>query len=189
MSTTLIQRNLWKKLQGKKYRHSFISSQIGANVAAQIASTRVARGWTQKELAKRAKMSQVRISVLEDPNYENFSIKTLKRIAEAFDTAIILKFAPFSEMLGWLTTLRAENLAVPKFEEDSLKIEDVKPLPSSIDVSGRGLRDQSYSSAAVSASPSHQNELPLSRLADDSRPWLLGAQDIQQSAGRVQCGL
>lgn len=118
MSTTLIQRNLWRKLQGKKYRHSFVSSQIGANVAAQIASTRVARGWTQKELAKRAKMSQVRISVLEDPNYENFSVKTLKRLAEAFDTALILKFAPFSEMLGWLTTLSPEHLAVKKFEED-----------------------------------------------------------------------
>lgn len=128
MSTTLIQKNLWKKLQSKKYRHSFVSSQIGANVSAQIASTRVARGWTQKELAKRAKMSQVRISVLEDPSYENFSIKTLRRIAEAFDTALILKFAPYSEMLEWLTMLRPEHLAITKFEDDSLKIESDKPM-------------------------------------------------------------
>ena len=118
MSTTLIQKNLWKKLQSKKYRHSFVRSQIGASVAAQIASTRVARGWTQKELAKHAKMSQVRISVIEDPGYENFSIKTLRRIAEAFDTALVIRFAPFSEMLGWLTTLSPEHLAVKKFEED-----------------------------------------------------------------------
>lgn len=120
MSTSTIQRNLWKKLQSKKYRHSFVSSQIGASVAAQIASTRVARGWTQKELAKRAKMSQVRISVLEDPSYENFSIKTLKRLAEALDTALILRFAPFSEMLQWLTTLQPGTLAVKSFNEDSI---------------------------------------------------------------------
>jgi transcriptional regulator with XRE-family HTH domain len=80
----------------------------------------VARGWTQNELAKRAKMSQVRISVLEDPTYENFSIKTLKRLAEAFDTALILRFAPFSEMLQWLTTLQPSTLAVKQFSEDSI---------------------------------------------------------------------
>lgn len=120
MNTALIQRNLWKKLGSKKYRHSFVASQIGASISAQIASTRVARGWTQKELAKHAKMSQVRISVLEDPSYENFSIKTLRRLAEAFDTALVIRFAPFSEMLGWLTNVNPEHLAVTKFDEDLL---------------------------------------------------------------------
>jgi len=42
-------------------------------------------GWTQKQLAQKAGMSQSRISALEDPNYENYEIGTFKR-----------KFAPDS---------------------------------------------------------------------------------------------
>lgn len=176
MNTTLIQRNLWKKLQGKKYRHSFVSSQIGASVAAQIASTRVSRGWTQGELAKRAKMSQVRISVLEDPNYENFSIKTLKRLAEAFDTALILRFAPFSEMLEWLTTLPPEHLAVPRFEEDTFKDELDMPVhcPS---VQKEPLEKLKESSAA-SAATGHKDGLP-SYGGPNPMPWLSSQRDTR----------
>lgn len=184
MNTSLIQRNLWRKLQGKKYRHSFVSSQIGANVAAQIASTRVARGWTQKELAARAKMSQVRISVLEDPNYENFSIKTLKRLAEAFDTALILKFAPFSEMLGWLTTVRPEQLAVPRFEEDALKIELDRPVHSSTVKERTGHQKSEESTAADSATGVPKHSLP-SYGEIGAMPWTLPQHPIQQlSIGR-----
>ena len=189
MSTSLIQRNLWKKLQGKKYRHSFVSSQIGANVAAQIASTRVARGWTQKELAIRAKMSQVRISVLEDPNYENFSIKTLKRIAEAFDTAIILKFAPFSEMLGWLTTLRPGYLAVQKFEDDVLKIEPERHLQSPIVEERRGHQKSEGNTAAAHAANAPKDQL-RSYVEVGARPMFPIMQTTQQpSVGRMPCGL
>ena len=189
MSTTLIQRNLWKKLQSKKYRHSFVSSQIGASVAAQIASTRVARGWTQQELAERANMSQVRISVLEDPNYENFSIKTLKRIAEALDTALILKFAPFSEMLGWLTTLSPQHLAVPKFENDFLKIEPDRPLQSSVMAERSELEQERGSAAAAAAGNFPKDRLP-SYGESDTRPWLPGMDTSQQRlGGRMPCAL
>ena len=188
MSTSLIQRNLWKKLQSKKYRHSFVSSQIGASVAAQIASTRAARGWTQRELAERTKMSQVRISVLEDPSYENFSIKTLKRIAEAFDTALILKFAPFSEMLGWLTTLRPKHLAVQKFEEDSLKIEEIRPLPSSVVAEPGRAQAKPYRTAAASANAAPIDLLP-SYGTDYRGNWIsMQPKPTQQSAGSMQCG-
>lgn len=187
MSTSLIQWNLWKKLQSKKYRHSFVSSQIGASVAAQIASTRVARGWTQKELAKRANMSQVRISVLEDPSYENFSIKTLKRIAEAFDTALILRFAPFSEMLDWLTTLRPAQLAVPKFDDDSLKINHDNPLETSSIVGHPRSQEQTGKTAAALASFTQRDPLPAY-----GRPTPMACASIphttqKSSAGRLQC--
>ena len=185
MNTSLIQRNLWKKLQSKRYRHSFVSSQIGASVAAQIASTRVARGWTQKELAGRAKMSQVRISVLEDPSYENFSIKTLKRIAEAFDTALILRFAPFNEMLGWLTTLRPEHLAVPKFEDDSLKIEEANPLQSPITAKYGGLHEQTYGIAAASATCALNDLMPSYGGGDAKQRTMHTTQ--QSFVGGMQC--
>lgn len=187
MNTNLIQRNLWRKLQGKKYRHSFVSSQIGANIAAQIACTRVARGWTQKELAAHAKMSQVRISVLEDPNYENFSIKTLRRLAQAFDTALIVKFAPFSEMLGWITTLQPENMAVQKFEEDAMKIEEVRPLPISVVAEPGSSQEENYPTAAASASVA--KNYPLPSLNNQGNWTHVQPKPMQQLVGGLQCGL
>ena len=151
MNINLIRRNLWKKLQSKKYRHSFVASQVGASVAAQIASTRMARGWTQNELARHANMSQVRISVLEDPGYENFSIKTLKRLAEALEIALIVRFAPFSEMLEWLSKLEPKNLAVPKFEDDSVPLTAERVATPSIAIRQSIIHGQSEMKEAASA--------------------------------------
>jgi transcriptional regulator with XRE-family HTH domain len=91
---------------------------VATNLAAQIAATRRARGWTQEELAKRADMAQSRIPLLEDPSYGNYTLKTLKRLASAFDVALIVKFAPFSEFIGWVSDQKLEDLCVPSFEED-----------------------------------------------------------------------
>lgn len=79
---------------------------------------RTRREWTQTDLAERTGMAQTRISVLEDPNYENFSIMTLKRLASAFDVALIVRFVPFSELVNWVVSLSPQDLAVRSFEDD-----------------------------------------------------------------------
>jgi hypothetical protein len=40
---------------------------------------------------------------LENPNYGNQSLTSLKKIAAACDVALVVWFVPFSRMLGWVT--------------------------------------------------------------------------------------
>jgi len=63
-------------------------------------------------------MLQPRIAVLEDPSYEKHSLTSLKRIAFAYDVALVVRFVSFSELLGWATDLTPEKLAPPSFKDD-----------------------------------------------------------------------
>jgi transcriptional regulator with XRE-family HTH domain len=102
----------------KDYRDAYVSAHVSNTVASQISMLREKEGWTQKQLAQKAGMSQSRISALEDPNYENYEIGTLKRVASAFDVALTVRFTPFSELVSWVTNLSSEKLLVASFSED-----------------------------------------------------------------------
>lgn len=106
-----------RKFFRRQYRDVFGTSITGTT-AAQIRAMRESRGWNQQELADKAGMGQARISLLENPNYDKLSLKTLKRIANAFDVALIVRFAPFSKLLEILRSETAESLDVPGFEDE-----------------------------------------------------------------------
>jgi transcriptional regulator with XRE-family HTH domain len=116
---------IWKKFERKAYRTAFVGAHISNTVSSQIVKLREKAGWTQTELARRAGMRQSRISTLEDPNYENFEVKTLLRIAAAFDVALTVRFIPYSELARWSGNLSNDDIVVPPFEEDEL----VEPAP------------------------------------------------------------
>jgi transcriptional regulator with XRE-family HTH domain len=111
---------VWKKFARKAYRDSFVGAHISNTVSSQISKLRDKEGWTQTQLAERAGMRQSRISALEDPNYENYEVRTLRRIASALDVALTVRFISFSELARWSAELSEQNLAVSKFEEDEL---------------------------------------------------------------------
>lgn len=114
-------KQIWRKFsRGKGYRDAFVASNLSTNVAAQIVGMREERGWRQVELAERSGMAQARISVLEDPNYDKFTISTLKRIASAFDVALVIRFVPFSELLNWVVNITPRDLAPIDFSRDRL---------------------------------------------------------------------
>jgi transcriptional regulator with XRE-family HTH domain len=119
-STSTTVKQIWKKLTKKEYRDSYVAAHISNTVASQIFMLREARGWTQKELAQKAGMKQSRISALEDPNYENIEVGTLKRLASAFDVALTARFIPFSELATWAADLSQEKLLVSDFANDRL---------------------------------------------------------------------
>ena len=119
--TNSTQKELWESLKSKPYREAFVTSHMSTNIPSQIFSMREDRDWTQQQLATETGMAQPRISVLEDASYEKFNIKTLRRIASAFDVALIVKFVPFSELVDWVTTISPEKLAPPSFENDTLR--------------------------------------------------------------------
>src|SRR5271163_3224325 len=98
-------RTIWKKMRSETYRRSFVDAHISNTIAAQIAAMREDRKWTQTALAEKAGMKQSRISALEDPDFENVEIATLKRIAAACDVALTVRFIPFSELAVWAANL------------------------------------------------------------------------------------
>jgi transcriptional regulator with XRE-family HTH domain len=111
-------KKIWKKMRSKAYRDGFVAAHLSNTVASQIAMLRMKRGWTQQELAEKTGMKQSRISMLEDPNYENIEVGTLKRIASAFDVGLTVRFIPFSELVAWSVTLDTHDLFVPNFAND-----------------------------------------------------------------------
>lgn len=62
-------------------------------------------------------MAQGTISRLENPDYGKYTLTTLKRLAAAFDVALVVRFAPFGELLTWADELSPEALAVPAYDQ------------------------------------------------------------------------
>ncbi len=121
--------------KSKEYREAFVAEHINTAVPLQIRAIREALPLTQKQLGQKVGMAQERISVMEDPDYAKFTLKTLLRLANAFDVALIVRFAPFSELLNWTVSLAPRHidpatfahdrgLAVYDLEECSVGIED-----------------------------------------------------------------
>lgn len=119
-------------LSSKDYRDALVSAEISKRLAAQIRMMRVdpTRNWSQAELGARAGgIAQETISVLESPHYGRYSLQTLKRLASAYDVALIVSFAPFSELVDRIINLTPEALAVPSAAHDrGLQQLDRRPM-------------------------------------------------------------
>jgi transcriptional regulator with XRE-family HTH domain len=117
MSTNSHLLKILGSLRDRAYRALFVETQIETLIPFQIRAMRLRRGWTQKALAKEADMAQGRISLLESPNYEGaVNIKTLLKLAAAFDVGLVVRFAPFSEVAEWSGKLSRESHEVPTYD-------------------------------------------------------------------------
>jgi DNA-binding XRE family transcriptional regulator len=67
---------------------------INAEIARKIYELRTKAGLTQQELAERVGTSKSAICRLEDADYEGHSLSMLKRIAEALDKRVEIRFMP-----------------------------------------------------------------------------------------------
>lgn len=114
---------LAEKLHDPEYRKAFVSSQINIGIPFQIRALLKARGWTQNELAVRTGMLQPRISGMMSPGKTRPNIETLRRVAEAFDCGLMVRFVPFSELARWSETFDPEHFSVPTFNEESPALE------------------------------------------------------------------
>ena len=91
-------KQLWAKFCDKEYRDGFIDDTISDSLAVQIQSLRLKEGWTQDFLAQKAGTKQAGVCRWEN-SQPPASLATLKKIASAFDVALVVKFVPFSEFL------------------------------------------------------------------------------------------
>ncbi len=110
---------IWERMKNKEYRDAFMDAQIADTISSQIFHIRESRGWTQVELAEKAGMMQPAISRLER-SANSASLNTLKKVASAFDVALLVRFVPFSRMVERLETQRLDEAIAP-FQLDGLE--------------------------------------------------------------------
>ena len=106
-------------LKDKAFRGQFVSDQPGGFLPIQIRRLRERRGWTQAQLAEKAGTQQVVVSRWENPDNKGITLNTLKRLAGAFDVALMVRFAPFSEFIDWVCTLSPHSFEPASFDEES----------------------------------------------------------------------
>jgi transcriptional regulator with XRE-family HTH domain len=110
-------RQIWRNFHDKEYRDGFIEDTIADGLAVQIQRMRQVRGWTQAELAEKAGTKQTGVWRWENSG-PPASLTTLKKVASAFDVALIVQFVPFSEFL--LRDGQPVDREIPSFSDDSL---------------------------------------------------------------------
>ena len=67
---------------------------LNAEIARKVYDLRTKAGLSQRELARRVGTSASAICRLEDADYEGHSLFMLKRIAEALDKRVEIRFVP-----------------------------------------------------------------------------------------------
>lgn len=67
---------------------------VNAQIARKIYELRTKAGLTQQELADRVGTTKSAICRVEDADYEGHSLSLLKRIAEALDKCVEIRFLP-----------------------------------------------------------------------------------------------
>lgn len=108
---------LREKLKSKEYRDAFVRAHIETGVPFQVRAIREQRKMSQERLATLLGTSQPGVARIESPD-RRLDLKTLMRVASAFDVALIVRFVPFSNLARWVENLSAETLTVPSFAED-----------------------------------------------------------------------
>lgn len=82
---TNFDKHLERELKNPKFAKGFYEELEKTQLAIKIAEAREKRKMTQKQLAERVGTSQSVIARIENPNYDRFTIKTLRKIAKALD--------------------------------------------------------------------------------------------------------
>ncbi len=75
-------------------REMIAEETVNAQVARMVYEARTAAGLTQKQLADLVDTQQSTIARLEDADYEGHSLSMLRRIAEALDQKLEVRFVP-----------------------------------------------------------------------------------------------
>lgn len=117
-STAMTKREqIVTSLRDPEYRQEF-RDDIGTTLALQIRLLRERQELTQEQLAAILGRRQETISLWENPDYGRYTLSTLKDLARAFDVALIVRFAPYGELIDWTANLSPDRLAPVSFDEE-----------------------------------------------------------------------
>lgn len=85
------EKHLGKQLADPEFAEIYREEREKLNIALKIAEIRVKRGLSQEELARKLHTSQSVVSRLESSGYENYSIKTLRKVASALHAELVVE--------------------------------------------------------------------------------------------------
>jgi predicted XRE-type DNA-binding protein len=119
-SRTEIVKSLIEEFQNKEFREGYTEDFINAKIATQIKVLREQENWSQKELATLTEMAQERVCVLEDVDYDSWTLKILRRFARAFGLVADFDFKEYGEFLADFQNFGREKLQKRSFEKDPL---------------------------------------------------------------------
>ena len=81
---------LGKEMKSPAFKKAFQGELSRTRLADQISALREKVGLTQSELARKVGTTQSGIARLENPNYRNYSLKTLEKVAHALGARLIV---------------------------------------------------------------------------------------------------
>lgn len=116
-----MKNKLYEEFKDKEYAHVYMDSYLIDRISTQIYQLRIQRGWTQQQLSELSGIAQERISLLESGDFSSITMKTLKKLASAFDVAISIKFESFAEMIEDFIDLSETTLRVDSRPESLMK--------------------------------------------------------------------
>jgi transcriptional regulator with XRE-family HTH domain len=111
----------------KGYRHAYADESLNISIATQIKVLREQRNLRQTDLAELAGMKQSMISRYENVNYSSWSINTLRKLAEAFDVTLDVRFRSFKDLVTLTQGFSRETLEVSSFSNDPYFSEAYQP--------------------------------------------------------------
>jgi transcriptional regulator with XRE-family HTH domain len=113
-----ITARLLDKFHDFVYRHTYIDEFVDAYIATQIKVLREQRDWNQTVLAEKAGLHQSQIVTYEDVNNASWTLRTLKKLAKAFDLVLVVRFESFGKVLPEIGHLERERLIRESFSDD-----------------------------------------------------------------------
>jgi transcriptional regulator with XRE-family HTH domain len=113
-----IREQLYKKFRDFTYRHAYAADYLDSAVATQIKVLREQRNMTQHELAQKLGVKQSQVARMESVNNTGWQIRTLKRVAKAFDLFLVVRFESFGAMLPEIEAFGRSTLERPSFAND-----------------------------------------------------------------------
>jgi len=107
-----------KLKKSAQFRASYLRAKLNISIPSQIRALRRRHELTQTALALEAGMKQSRISAMERPGETKFNLETLIRLAATFKVGLVVKFAPFSELLDWENRFSQDHFNVAPIDDD-----------------------------------------------------------------------
>lgn len=117
MSSEQRQKLAKRVLDSRRYRHGLTGAEVTNRISHQLRAMLRDRGWEQQDLARESGIAAPLISNYVR-GYQKYSLETLKKLARAFDTSLVVGFAPFSETVDWIADLDPSKLAPPGATND-----------------------------------------------------------------------